>query len=297
MERCPACTRAALVKEGEVCIYCENKRKLKGGKTPKPPKIRHDLASIHAGKPLPAAALDPDWFVAVTTAPRKQCTLAASIDTMRTAGWEPVVFAEPGSTKTNAQTLPNPTKLGVWRNWLASAEYALANTSAKRILTVQDDSLFHPDSKAFIESIKWPAKHAAFVSLYTPKHYSQGRSVGVNRIKTRSMWGACALVWDRQALSRVVRHEIAKTWLGASPKSGQGVYQSRRDNPATIANSDTAIGKIVNALKLSMWFVDPSPVYHAAVHSTINHGGNAGRRNCGRCADHTMPLSEQVNRK
>lgn len=294
LERCPACTRAALVPEGSICIYCENKRKLKGKRSPEPPRIRHDLSTLHADKPLPTAATDPDWFVAVTTAPRKQCTLADSIASLRSAGWEPVIFAEPGSTNTNAQTLTNPAKLGVWRNWLASAEYALANTNAKRILTVQDDSLFHPDSKAFIDSIKWPAKHAAFVSLYTPKHYSQARTVGVNRIKTRSLWGACALVWDRDALAKVARHEIARTWLGAVSKSGADLRRKRTANPSLIANSDTAIGKIINTLGMSMWFVDPSPVYHAAVHSTINHGGNAGRRNCARCSDHTRPLWEQV---
>lgn len=295
LERCPACTRAALVPEGDVCIYCANKMRLRAGrKKPAPVGIRHDLSRIHAGQPLPSAALDPDWFVAVTTAPRKQCTLTASIATMRRAGWEPVVFAEPGATRSNAHTIVNPSRLGVWRNWLASAEYALANTSAKRILTVQDDSLFHPDSKAFVDAIDWPARNAAFVSLYTPKHYSKGRSVGINRVKTRSLWGACALVWDRQALAKVVRHETARTWLGASPKSGQGVYQKRRDNPDTIANSDTAIGKVINSIGMSMWFIDPSPVYHAAEYSTINHGGNDGRRNCGRCADHDKPLAEQV---
>ncbi|MCR9201202.1 MAG: hypothetical protein NXI04_21385 [Planctomycetaceae bacterium] len=43
-----------------------------------------------------------------------------------------------------------------------------------------------------------------------------------------------------------------------------------------------------------MYFVDPSPVSHVAVHSTIGHGGNKGRRNCYRCADHDSPLADQV---
>jgi hypothetical protein len=70
--------------------------------------------------------------------------------------------------------------------------------------------------------------------------------------------------------------------------------QRRRDNPHTIANSDTAIGKICNAMGLGMYFVDPSPVDHIARFSTIGHGGNNGRRNAYRIADHSLPLAYQV---
>jgi hypothetical protein len=51
---------------------------------------------------------------------------------------------------------------------------------------------------------------------------------------------------------------------------------------------------MVNSLKREMWFVDPSPVSHVARHSAIGHGGNLGRRNCYRCADHAIPLADQV---
>ena len=240
-----------------------------------------------------------DWYVAITTAPRKDCTLLSCIESIRQAGWEPTVFAEPGSTITDAATVWNDARKGCWHNWLASAKYALTQSDAKIILTVQDDVAFHPDSRDFCESILWPAKHAGFVSLYTPKHYSFSKTamkpVGVNRIKTSSLWGACALVWRREVLQQVVNHPIAQQWLGVRPRSGNpAVLQRRRDNPHMIANSDTAIGRILNKLGRTMWFVDPSPCSHIAVHSTIGHGGNGGRRNCYRCADHSRPLKEQV---
>ena len=38
------------------------------------------------------------WFTAVTTAPRTDCTLKQSIDSMLIAGFDPVIFAEPNST-------------------------------------------------------------------------------------------------------------------------------------------------------------------------------------------------------
>jgi len=238
-----------------------------------------------------------DWFVAITTAPRRDCTLAECVHSMRVAGWEPTIFAEPQSTKTDAKTFWNETRKGCWHNWLASAQYAIENTSAKVILTVQDDSLFHPDSRSFTESILWPSDDAAFVSLYTPRHYSEGRGVGVNRIATRSLWGACALAWRREVLEQVVTHPAAESWAGMRPRSGNPeVIQRRRDNPSLIANSDTAIGIILNRIGKAMWFIDPSPVTHIASYSTLSHGGNSGRRNCSRCAKHHLPLAAQVRR-
>lgn len=240
-----------------------------------------------------------DWFVAVTTAPRKDCTLVQCLGSIANCGWHAVVFAEPGATQqTLAETRWNDQRLGVWHNWLASSRAGVAS-GADFVLTVQDDSLFHPDSREFIESIQWPDQ-AAFVSLYTPKHYTVAknkslRPCGVRRVQTRSLWGACALVWRREVLASVIEHRIAKAWVGARPRSGnKGVIERRRDNPHTIANSDTAIGKICNAMGLGMWFVDPSPVSHIARYSTIGHGGNDGRRNAHRIADHSLPLSYQV---
>jgi hypothetical protein len=250
------------------------------------------------------------WFVAVTTAPRKDCTLVECLQSIVNCGWSPVVFAEPGATEqTTFETRWNDTRLGVWHNWLASCRAGVAS-GADYVLTVQDDSLFHPDSREFIESIDWPAD-AAFVSLYTPKHYTVKRDntlrpCGVRRVNTRSLWGACALVWRRETLASVISHRVAASWLGAGPARKKrelsrtftarraAWFAVRRNAPFRIANSDTAIGKICNAMGLGMWFVDPSPVSHIAKYSTIGHGGNDGRRNAYRIADHSLPLSYQV---
>ena len=237
--------------------------------------------------------------VAVTTAARKDCTLAYCLASIESCGWTPIVFAEPGSTETDYQTIQNETKLGIWHNWLRSCRWCLEHSSTDYIMTVQDDSLFHPDSKSFVDAMSWPS-NCGFVSLYTPKHYSiqksgELRPTGINRIVTNSLWGACALLWKRSVLSQVLETPTCKYWLGAKPKSGaKSVIENRRLNPHLIANSDTAIGKAVNRLGLSMYFVDPSPVHHVAKHSTISHGDNSGRRNCYRCADFEKPLWDQV---
>ena len=261
------------------------------------------VAIERADKKNVASNSNFEWFTAVATAPRKDCTLQQCIDSLIVAGFNPTIFAEPDSTKIESSpTIVNPKRMGVWYNWLNSCEYALNNTSASVIMTVQDDSLFHPDSKTFAEKILWPAKDCGFVSLYTPKHYSvvprfktKERDVGVNRVYTRCLWGACALIWPREVLEAVLEHEVTKTWLGAPTKSrSQSVMDKRRANLALVQNSDTAIGKIMNRMKRSMYFVDPSPVEHISQHSVVGHGDNKGRRNCKRCAKWAEPLEDQV---
>jgi hypothetical protein len=222
---------------------------------------------------------------------------------MEIAGFDPVVFAEPESTKVPGyRTVVHSDKKGIWHNWLYSCRYALDNSDSEVIMTVQDDALFHPDSKTFAESILWPSEYTGFVSLYTPKHYSlqphfktKRRDTGVNRIRTKSMWGACALIWPREVLARVIEHKIIADWIGAPTKTKNSkVMQRRKEDSSLVANSDTAIGKIMNSMGRYMFFVDPSPVQHIAEMSTIAHGDNRGRRNCMRCALWDESLSQQV---
>jgi hypothetical protein len=219
---------------------------------------------------------------------------------MAVCGWAPTIFAEPKSTTVRGyEVFTNKSRMGVWHNWLRAARWAI-DQRAEYIITVQDDSLFHPQSREFIESIQWPAD-AGFVSLYTPKHYSldsrkQLRPAGVRRVYTSSLWGACALVWRPEALAAVINHPIAKTWLGVRG-STPAVMEKRKADPALIANSDTAIGRICNAIGLGMYFCDPSPVSHIARFSTIGHGGNDGRRNAYRVAHHGKPLLQQIPAK
>jgi hypothetical protein len=261
------------------------------------------VAIERAEKKTPVNNSSFEWFTAVTTAPRRDCTLQQCIDSLIVAGFNPTIFAEPDSTRVRScPVIVNSTKMGVWYNWLKSCEHALSNTSANVIMTVQDDSLFHPDCKTFSEKILWPSKSCGFVSLYTPKHYSivphfktRERDFGVNRVYTRSLWGACALIWPREVLEAVMEHKITKTWLGAPTKSrSQSVMDRRRANPSLVQNSDTAIGKIMNRMERSMYFVDPSPVEHISEYSVVGHGDNAGRRNCKRCAKWAEPLEDQV---
>lgn len=237
--------------------------------------------------------------VAVTTAPRKDCTLAYCLASIEACGWNPIVFAEPGSTETDYQTIHNEKRLGIWHNWLSASRWCLENTSTPFIMTVQDDSLFHPDSKLLVDTMSWP-ESCGFVSLYTPKHYSvlkTGgiRSCGINRIGTKSLWGVLAVIFERNTLHQIINHHRVPLWFGYRTRNNnEEIMERRKKDTSLVANSDTIIGKIINDLKLGMYFVEPSPVHHIADYSTIAHGGRTGNRNCYPCSIFEEPLLTQV---
>lgn len=242
-----------------------------------------------------------NWSVIVTTAPRKECTLIQTLESLSDCGWQPTVFAEPGSTVTDYETHWNEFRLGVWHNWLKACRFAL-NQNADFILTVQDDCEFHPESKQVIESIQWPTD-AGYISLYTPKHYQrckngQLRPNGLFSVKTNSMWGACALAFQPSVLSQIVNHPRAASWIGVRCKNRsvwQSVKQKRIENPALVQNSDTIIGSIISkTLRRKMYYLNPSPCSHISRFSAIGHGDNKGRRNAWKIADPSIPLRFQI---
>jgi len=251
------------------------------------------------------------WAVAINTAPRKDCTLQRCLDSVRACGWEPIVFAEPGSTTTNAVTFRNRQRKGVWHNWRQAAQHCI-NQSPDVVLTIQDDAVFHPDTKRFAESILWPDPKTGYVSFYCPKHYQhwkdgRQRPFGVFSVNCSSMWGAMALAFPPEVLQGLLNHPRALSWTGAKIKRKKGeafndykarwesVKQKRMDNPCFIQNSDTAIGIILRKhMKHKLMYVSPSPVDHISKFSSIGHGGNTGKRNAYFIADHSIPLDQQV---
>lgn len=268
------------------------------------------------------------WAVGVYAAPRRERTLFQTVASLRTAGWEPTIQAEPGTVVPQAsRTVFNPKRLGVVHNFRALALRLLKeNSEANVFLTVQDDALFHPDSRTFIETAPWPAEDAAFVSLYCSRAHSFGPGKtelppGIRQVKAPYVWGDLALVWPRAVLEEYANSPMLKGWKG-TPGDLQNLAQRRarlskdmnpylrnlvrsgarvslRNGPG-LANpyprgSDVAAGMFAHKTGRSMWVVDPSPVRHIAVHSTIpGHLDNTGNRNALRPADFSRPLREQV---
>jgi hypothetical protein len=287
---------------------------------------------------LPSPAADPSrtsvgggsflWAVGVYAAPRKERTLFQTVASLRAAGWEPTIQAEPGTVVPPAvRAVFNPTRKGVVHNFRALASRLLdENPAANAFLTVQDDALFHPDSRTFIESAPWPAEDAAFVSLYCSRAHSLAADKtelppGIRQVKAPDVWGDLAMVWPRRVLEEYVASPLLKNWRGtpgdlqnlarrrASLSKGLNPYLrnlvlsgapvSLRNSPGLTdpypRGSDVAAGMFAHQTGRSMWVVDPSPVRHIAVQSTIpGHLDNTGNRNALRPADFSRPLREQV---
>ena len=273
------------------------------------------VLGINCGCPRRQAALNDRGYVVdgiccvVTSAPRPAPTVAITVESIWRLGLNPLIFAEPGTTgiPNGYYVMNNEVTLGCWHNWLRSARWALENTEAEFVLTAQDDTRFHPQTLEFIQSIEFPPD-AGFLSLYTPPHYSRGKAPGVHYVQTKSLWGACALLWRRDALKAVLSHKKAANWIGAPLRKSKTesrqewkrrsaeTMQRRRENPHLIANADTVIGQALNAIGKQMIFVVPSPVSHIARHSSIGHGSNNAEknRNCSQCADPHRSLFDQV---
>lgn len=242
------------------------------------------------------------WTVVVTTAPRKVCTCVATLESLEDCGWNPVVFAEPGSSPTgDRMRFDNPERLGIWHNWLKAARWALEQPS-DYIMTVQDDTDFHPESRMLVEETPWP-EDAGYISLYTPKHYQQWkdgrpRDKGFYAVKTQSMWGAMALVFNPYVLERIVTHPRAINWCGIGPKNRAvqaKVMESRKLEPWRIQNSDFIIARIIQRhLGLKLYYYNPSPCTHTSMYSSVNHGSNSDKRNAFYVADHSIPIAAQM---
>ena len=239
---------------------------------------------------------DPNWYVFITTAPREEHTLFQTINSVREAGWEPIIHAEPKSPIIpNVTYRQNDSKLGVWHNWITACKIAL-NTEAKYILSLQDDIALHPQSKVFTENQLEDGKE--YLSLYTPSHYLKHHQPGIWRVNTKSLWGACAMVFSRNCLEQVIAHNKVKSWKGMGPHDKEAkkkFYAARKADPSLIANSDTAIGLILRDLDIPLFSVKPSIARHTSRVSSIKgHGSNTGKRNCKPCANHTQSLWEQI---
>ena len=252
------------------------------------------------------------WGVGITTAPREPSTLADCVQSVVANGWEPAVYAEPGSDVSGllSQThvVERRDRLGAWANWLDMARRLLTeHPDADVILTIQDDTRIIERAKEFFEAQGWPDQpdKIGFVSLYTPSHYQQrfhvlaadGRLVADapneprarrkqarypgSRVAPTPKLPGCLPVatdslWGACALAfpRASLEKIVRHKLAERWRGYNG-----RQTGVEIKNVDTAIGKICNALGLKMWFWHPSLAQHFAVKSSLpGHGGCTGKR-------------------
>lgn len=197
------------------------------------------------------------WAVGITTAPRKQPTLARTLASLKAAGWDEVhVFAEPGVEQLPGCTWhQNPTRLSGWPNFV-QASRVLSALDCDAVLLVQDDVLFAPGLREYLESTPWPKCGA--LSPYTAALYTNREAWGWRPVKYNGLVGALAFVIRPQVLRQLAAHPYAKK------QQNNGI--------------DTLFGKWI-AKHGGLQFHHPSLCQHIGDTSTI-HGraSNSGNR-------------------
>ena len=223
-----------------------------------------------------AAYDNANWAVGMTTAPRRESTIRRALAGLRINGWEPTIFAEPGSDLDgiDAPIVNNPVRLGVWHNWVQQATSLIDwYPEATHILTMQDDCELVPGARALIDGFEWP-EDAAFVSLYLPLKETQvrvdrqrvNRTPGIQPIAQNRLHGSLALAFPRRVLEAILRHPEALSWSGRRRTSNMPRHLQ--------ADDDICIGRCVIDMGLRMYYAVPSCSQHVAEFSAREGGGN-----------------------
>lgn len=223
---------------------------------PDPPPT---LPAVGAGSPVRT------WAVGVTTAPRREPTLGRCIASVRAAGFEPRIFAEPDSPIPHqARGLPvswRESRAGPWPNYfLGLVELLVRAPAADAYLMLQDDVILYPGEagvglRAWLEEALWPHDDVGAVSLYTSRRYA-AREAGWNRVQRSWTWGACAMLWPRARLVEFVGAAAAR-------KLRRGL------TPQTWRNIEHPIASWQRWRRRSIWAATPSLAQHVGETSTI----------------------------
>lgn len=220
-----------------------------------------------------------DLVATVTTAPRSKSYLGETIRSLRNANILPITFAEPDSDLHevgNSPTICNSTKLGAWNNWKSSIKEAL-NTKAAWILSCQDDITVHPEILELLSVVVKNLPDFGYISLYTPTHYCfntnyQIKPSGISKMEVRSAYGACALLFPRKTLVRMVELPLWEKWLGVpAALNPLEEFQRRKEDPSTIKHVDAAIPQALIQLELPMYYFMPSVCQHIGFASALSH--------------------------
>lgn len=203
------------------------------------------------------------WAVGMTTAPRLRPTLEESLASLAAAGWEqPRLFVEPETVLPQRfRTLPatwRDDKLGAFPNWyLGLTELFLRQPLADVYLMCQDDAIFAVGSRAYLEQNLWPAAEVGVVSIYTPSHWSEGRTPGFHPVRHGwASWGALAYAFSNPSLRALL----------ADPLFIKHRHHGAADG---LRNIDSAVGAWCEAAGLPYYIHVPSLVQHIGDTSTI----------------------------
>ena len=206
-----------------------------------------------------------DWAVGITTAPRRKETLATTLSSLASAGWEcPTVFAEPGTRVARAfhqlKIVRRQEQLGAWPNFLLGLnELVLTRPEADAYLMVQDDAIFVRNLREYLEASLWPHPHTGVVSLHTPSHQVPDEA-GTQGFFPREVgwgaWGAMAFVFSNASARALLRHPAV-------------VNHRSRGTGDGLRNVDSVVGHWCHLAGLEYYLHCPSLTQHIGLTTTL----------------------------
>lgn len=226
-----------------------------------------------------------EWAVGMTTAPRRHSTLAESLHTLESAGWESLrLFVEPETElPPEAASLPvthRDETLGAFPSWLLGlSELYLRAPRADAYLMCQDDVLFAENIRVYLEETLWPAEEVGVVSLYCPAHYGTNGAPGFY-VENHgwNTWGALAYVFPNPAVRALLADE-------------QVIAHRHHGRADGMRNIDSVVGSWCRRSGLPYFVHAPSLSQHTGRTSTLYPRSSArGRRRAARFVSDTAQL-------
>lgn len=223
-------------------------------------------------------------IIGMTTAPRANGVsyLKQTCDSLAKAGAKRVhVFAEPGTDSsviapetpgTCSFVVENHLKRkGNWFNWLYAATeccWLSRRYFDWSVLICEDDVVFSDQaiskSEEILRDLCFEDDNVGFLALYTSSMYQNRMTKPVEARDLKSMWGACALLFESESLERIIDSERASRWRGIADCCEYG-------SPDT-QHADHAIGDACIDLGLRGYFMRPCLAQHIGEVSSLRPG-------------------------
>lgn len=210
------------------------------------------------------------WAVGVTTAPRREPTLAHCLQSLAEAGWKEFrLFAEPGvEIPADLPASRRDERLGAFPNWyLGLTELVLREPLADAYLMCQDDVLLAANLRAYLERTLWPCERVGVVSVYRPSHYEKNGHGFQIEDRGWETWGALAYVFPNPSARALLCDPL--------------VVNHRHHGPAKgMHNIDSVVGSWCLRSKLPYFVHVPSLAQHIGHASTIWQSAQASGPRC-----------------
>lgn len=227
------------------------------------------------------------WACGIFAAPRESNeSLRQCLTSVVASGWEPIVSAEPNTDLSPVDgvsgvgmVIQREKKLGNFHHWHALAKsLLLAHPDADRYLTIEDDALFCPQAKEFVEHYVKPEHYDKCWSLYTANlaNYRKPRPM-LFRSFRRNHVGALAMAFPRDLLIAMTESPTISEWRGAHDQQRRGCEDHE------LKAVDTWIGNEIHRLGAEIWMFSRSLVQHYMPpshprNSALGHEGASGAR-------------------